>query len=41
MPDGIFFLTFKDCAEVQKKTGKCDMKTFLKFMEKKRKKKRR
>lgn len=26
-----------DCAEFQKKTGKCDMKTFLAFMEKKRK----
>jgi ArsR family transcriptional regulator len=33
--------SLKDCAEFQKKTGKCDMKTFLKFMEKKRKKKRR
>lgn len=30
-----------DCAEFQKKTGKCDMKTFLKFMERKRKKIRR
>ena len=28
-----------DCAEFQKKTGKCDMKTFLAFMEKKRKQK--
>jgi len=28
-----------DCHEYQMKTGKCDMKTFLEFMEKKRKKK--
>lgn len=33
--------SLKDCAEFQKKTGKCDMQTFLKFMEKKRKSKRR
>ncbi len=30
--------SLSDCTEFQKKTGKCDMKTFLEFMEKKRRK---
>lgn len=30
--------TLKDCYEYQKKSGKCDMKTFLAFMEERRKK---
>lgn len=30
--------SMKECGEFQKKTGKCDMKTFLSYMEKKRKK---
>lgn len=29
--------SLSDCTEFQKKTGKCDMKTFLEFMRKKRK----
>lgn len=29
-----------DCREFQKKAGKCDMKTFLEFMEKQRKKRK-
>ncbi len=29
--------SLKECNEFQKKTGKCDMKTFLAYMEKKRK----
>jgi ArsR family transcriptional regulator len=32
--------TLADCYEYQKKSGKCDMKTFLAFMEEKRKKRR-
>lgn len=28
--------SLSDCSEFQKKTGKCDMKTFLSFMEKQR-----
>lgn len=31
--------SMKECREFQKKTGKCDMKTFLSYMEKKRRKK--
>jgi ArsR family transcriptional regulator len=30
--------SLSDCTEFQKKTGKCDMKTFLAFMEEQRKK---
>ncbi len=29
--------SLSDCTEFQKKTGKCDMETFLEFMEKQRK----
>ncbi|MBI5639447.1 MAG: metalloregulator ArsR/SmtB family transcription factor [Nitrospirae bacterium] len=29
--------SLKDCEEFQKKTGRCDMKTFFDFMDKKRK----
>lgn len=32
--------TLKDCYEYQKKSGRCDMKTFLAFMEEQRKKRR-
>ncbi len=32
--------SLKDCHEFQKITGKCDMKTFLEFMEQQRKKRR-
>lgn len=32
--------TLKDCYEYQKKSGRCDMKTFLAFMEERRKKRR-
>jgi ArsR family transcriptional regulator len=30
-----------DCHEFQKKTGRCDMKTFLEFMERQKKKRKR
>lgn len=33
--------TLKDCYEYQKKSGRCDMKTFLAFMEEQRKKRRK
>lgn len=33
-------LSLGECHEYQKKTGKCDMKTFLQYMEQKRKRKR-
>ncbi len=33
------FRSLKECEEFQKKTGKCDMKTFLAYMEKKRREK--
>lgn len=33
--------SLKDCHEFQKKAGKCDMKTFLKFMERQREKRQR
>lgn len=32
--------SLSDCTEFQKKTGKCDMKTFLAFMEEQRKKRK-
>ncbi|MFN3396647.1 MAG: ArsR/SmtB family transcription factor [Thermodesulfovibrionales bacterium] len=32
--------TLKDCYEYQKKSGRCDMKTFLVFMEERRKRRR-
>ena len=32
--------TLKDCYEYQKKSGRCDMRTFLAFMEERRKKRR-
>lgn len=32
--------TLKDCYEYQKKSGRCDMKTFLAFMDERRKKRR-
>lgn len=28
--------SLRECAEIQKRTGKCDMKTFLEYMKKKR-----
>lgn len=33
--------SLRDCEEFQKKTGKCDMKTFSEYMSKRRRKKKR
>ncbi|HBG91924.1 MAG: hypothetical protein A3J81_00510 [Nitrospirae bacterium RIFOXYB2_FULL_43_5] len=33
--------SLSDCHEFQKKTGKCDMETFLKFMDKKKRQRRK